>query len=566
MATTVPLYPTTSCNCPRPRNRALGLFTPDTMSRGGHRESLTPMDFEYDNKQGPVDVRSPFLAFTNSPAARKRELDSTAPSPVRGQGTHQPSKAPLYGQPGPQSQFGSPTKNAFATPNRLRETAFNLAQSGGKPIPSLPQHIHNAWTPRTPAADYDFSSGGETPNTPAQDSEQATPDTQMAGKMRLLMDSPSPKKTGRRQSFFRALKNLGSPSPAKESIKHIEMEVSRKHYNEKMENRVAKRRSTRERSDRSNKKRMVLRDNQDDESDSEPAQVQKKAPTEPAKGQQTYGANIAGFFHWIEAHPGLPSVLSWYMQFTVNVFLAVSFMYIMYLIYCGVSADIDIESNKHMSEMMVEIAHCAKNYRENRCEPDTRVPAMEMACGNWETCMSRDPKKLAQASVTVKTFARIINSFFEEFSYKSMVCSHLNPRHPLNCRPLNCHPLNCHLLSRHPLNCHPASLTWTPRNRSSSPSSSSAASTSPTGPSVCSASSTLSLNNSSITTSYHHRRHLIVSTRTATLRTVSNCGRLHIRRPTKREASCNLRSRPCCSIHRVHRPCRVMRRKGVEKS
>ena len=72
---------------------------------------------------------------------------------------------------------------------------------------------------------------------------------------------------------------------------------------------------------------------------------------------------------------------------------------------------------------MVEIAQCAKNYRENRCEPDTRVPAMEMACGNWETCMSRDPQKLARASVTVRACARIINSFFEEFSYKSMVCS-----------------------------------------------------------------------------------------------------------------------------------------------
>ncbi|KAF2633565.1 hypothetical protein BU25DRAFT_405434 [Macroventuria anomochaeta] len=362
------------------------------MSRGGHRESLTPMDFEYDNKQGPVDHRSPFMNITNSPA-RKR----------------------------PQSQFDSPTKNAFATPNRLRETALNFSQSGAKPLPSLPPHA-NAWnTPRTPAADYDFSSGGETPNTPAQDSEQATPDTQMAGKMRLLMDSPSPKKTGRRQSLFKRLSNWGSPSPAKESMKEIEKEVSRKHYSEKLENRVAKRRSTRERSDRSKKKRMALRDNEDEESDNEPAQVQKSAPIEPGKMQQTYGASIAGFFHWIEAHPGLPSVLSWYMQFTVNAFLALSFMYIMYLVYSGVRADINIESDKHASEMMVEIAHCVKNYRENRCEPETRVPAMEMVCGNWETCMSRDPQKLAQASVTVKTFARIINSFFEEFSYKSMI-------------------------------------------------------------------------------------------------------------------------------------------------
>ena len=384
------------------------------MSRG--RDSLTPMDYEYDNKQGPVDPHSPWLNIANTP---RREHNPSQATAISAAGAHELSKGPLFGQPGPQSHFSSPTKNAFATPNHLRQIANNFPQSGGKPLPGLPPHT-NAWnTPRTPAPDYDFSSGGETPNTPAQDSEQPTPDTP---KMRLLQDSPSPKKGGRRSSMFSFTRLKNSLSPSKESKKELDMELSRKHYSEKMENRISKRRSTRERSDRSKKKHMVLRDNDNDDTDNEAAQVQRNAPAEPGKVQQTHGSSVASFFHWIEAHPGLPSVLSWYMQFTVNVFLAVSFMYIMYLVYSGVMADINIESNKHAAELMTEIAQCVKNYRENRCEPDTRVPAMEMACGNWETCMARDPKKLARASVTVKTFAGIINSFFEEFSYKSMVC------------------------------------------------------------------------------------------------------------------------------------------------
>jgi hypothetical protein len=166
------------------------------------------MDFEYDNKYGPVDQQSPFLtSIANSPA-RRRELDPTAPSPFIGQGTSQLSRGPRFGQPGPQSQFDSPTKNAFATPSRVREAASNFPQSGAKPLPSIPQHVNNAWTPRTPTTDYDFSSGGETPNTPAQESDQATPDTHMAGKMMTLMDSPSPKKASRRQSFMRTPKSL----------------------------------------------------------------------------------------------------------------------------------------------------------------------------------------------------------------------------------------------------------------------------------------------------------------------------------------------------------------------
>lgn len=381
------------------------------------------MDFEYDNKYGPVDHQSPFLtSIANSPA-RRRELDPTAPSPFIGQGTSQLGKGPRSGQPVSQSHFDSPSKATFATPSRVREAASNFPQSGAKPMPSIPHHVNSAWTPRTPIADYDFSSGGETPNTPAQESDQATPDTNMAGKMKLLMDSPSPKKTSRRQSFMRTIRNWGSPSPSKEELpKEIEKELSRKHYNDKLENRVVKRRrSTRERSEKGKKKRAAVHD--DDESENEVAQTQKNKATEAIQAQQTYSASIAGFFHWIEAHPRLPTVLAYYLQFAVNAFFLLLFMWIVYIMLNAVFADINIESDKHHSEIMVEIAQCAKNYRENRCEPDTRVPAMEMACGNWETCMSRDPQKLARASVTVRACARIINSFFEEFSYKSMVCS-----------------------------------------------------------------------------------------------------------------------------------------------
>lgn len=385
------------------------------------------MDFEYDNKQGPVDQRSPFITAIGSHAAKKRELDLSQHGPLADMKPAQLNKGPPFGQPGTSSQFDSPSKNAFATPNRPRfqepdsRTALALQQSNGKPLPSLPPHT-SAWTPRTPAADYDFSSGGETPNTPAQDSEQATPDTQMASRMRGLMDSSSPNKGGRRESIFRRISNWGSPSPAKESIKEMEKEMSRKHYNKNMEHRVAKRRSERERSDRPRKKQLVLRED-DEETDDEVVQVQKSVPQELGKPRQTYGKSIAGFFHWIEAHPGLPSVLSRYMQFTVNAFLLSSFMYIVYCIFCGVMTDVEIESSKHASDIWIEISLCAKNYRENRCDPDTRVPAMETACGNWETCMNRDPKKLARASITMRAVATIINSFFEEFSYKSMVSS-----------------------------------------------------------------------------------------------------------------------------------------------
>jgi hypothetical protein len=372
------------------------------------------MEFEYTNKTGPVDQSSPFMKFASQQSAKKREH---SPFPQQDQ-EWKLIAGPSFGQPGPLSALDSPSRNGFATPNRLRDPdsrPFHFSQDSIKPLPSLPPHV---WEPRTPTSTYDFSSGGETPNTPAVDSDAATPDTQLAHEMGQLGngEANSPKKEGRRQSFFRGFFK-SSPSPTKERDK----ENARPYYSGKADHHIQKRRS--ERSERSrSKKKTALRTIDGDHSDTEPMPSDKGAPHEQGKVQQTYAMSIAGFLHWVEAHPHLPSVLSFYMQLLVNIMLGFGFLYIVYACWRGVMADVDIEASKHMSEVMVEIAHCAKQYTVNRCRPDEVVPAMENACGMWETCMNRDPKKVASASVTAKTFAIIFNSFVEEFSYKSMVC------------------------------------------------------------------------------------------------------------------------------------------------
>ena len=380
------------------------------------------MEFEWSNQTGPVDSQSPFFAAAQQQSAKKRKLNTFVSQASAAEG-HQLNSGPSVGQPGPHSVLDSPSKNVFATPNRLRDPdnrPFYFSQdSSSKPLPSIPAHVQNAWEPRTPATNYE-SSGGETPNTPQVDSDAGTPDTQTASRMGRLGlgagDSNSPKKAGRRDSWFKRITGMSSPSPTKERDK----DVSQKYYSKKAENRIVKRRA--ERSERSrSKKRPAVRDDDDDDSDDAQSGAQAAAK-EQGVVKQTFAMSIAGFLSWVEAHPNLPSVLSYYLQLTVNAALGFLFLYIVYSAWCGVMTDVDIESSKHASEVMVEIAACATEYNRNRCRPDEVVPAMEKACGIWETCMNRDPKKVARASVTAKTFAMIFNSFVEEFSYKSMVC------------------------------------------------------------------------------------------------------------------------------------------------
>jgi hypothetical protein len=165
-----------------------------------------------------------------------------------------------------------------------------------------------------------------------------------------------------------------------------------------------------------------LREGYESDDNTAPSEAQGGANAQQIPGQPGYARQAGDFFSWVEAHPHLPSVLSTWFQLLVNSLLGLSFLYVIYIIYSGVQADVNIEASKYEAEALRDISLCHKQYTENRCDPATRVPAMEHACGNWYACMNRDPKQIAKASVTARTFANIFNSFVQEFSYKSMVC------------------------------------------------------------------------------------------------------------------------------------------------
>lgn len=243
------------------------------MSRG-HRTSTTPMDYEWSNGTGPVDQQSPFLA-----GGQQKKREHSNATVASGWIPQRLTSVPFFGQPGPHSVLDSPSKNAFATPNRAdnRMTYFSRdpsKQFPSTPASSVPAHVQpSPWQIRTPSHDIDFSSGGETPNTPQVDSDAGTPDTQLASKMGRLGNG---EKSGRRDSWFKRT-FMASPSPTKERDKG----TSQKSYSKKAENRITKSRSERSRS----KKRVLLRDGDGDDSDNDqpgppvPPQSARPRPT-----------------------------------------------------------------------------------------------------------------------------------------------------------------------------------------------------------------------------------------------------------------------------------------------
>lgn len=71
--------------------------------------------------------------------------------------------------------------------------------------------------------------------------------------------------------------------------------------------------------------------------------------------------------------------------------------------------------------MMAEISLCSRQYVENKCNPEYRVPAMEKVCTEWETCMSRDPSTTSRSSLHAETIAEILNGFFGAISTKTYI-------------------------------------------------------------------------------------------------------------------------------------------------
>lgn len=130
------------------------------MSRGNE----SGMDFEYQNKTGPLDARSPFAQLSQN----TQRFGASTPSKQRTSLATMQSCSDADDGTGGQSAFSSPFKNAA-----------NLQPSPArKALPPTPVSAFNALynTPRSKAIDFDDSSAGETPKSPERSDNDATPD------------------------------------------------------------------------------------------------------------------------------------------------------------------------------------------------------------------------------------------------------------------------------------------------------------------------------------------------------------------------------------------------------
>jgi len=122
-------------------------------------------------------------------------------------------------------------------------------------------------------------------------------------------------------------------------------------------------------------------------------------------------------------HQSIPVVVSAYLRLFVHASWVALVIYILFACFRVVQQDMAHRVYEAAESVSLQIAECTKNYLQNRCAPETRVPASEAACTIWEKCMYQDPAKVGRAKVSAATIAEILNGFVNELHWKTIVCT-----------------------------------------------------------------------------------------------------------------------------------------------
>jgi hypothetical protein len=267
--------------------------------------------------------------------------------------------------------------------------------------PSLPEQspyrAPSFTTPRKPL-DFSFDSSGPENSSPAdqadnEDTPDATPNV-----VKFINDEAM---AGQKRNSLAGLYGRFAPSPPKSN---------KRSFNTSMVKKIHRQR------------RKAVNHQLIPRRPSDPNSSEEDSPTDPNfKTKVEEVGWLTGLFTFIHKYPDAPSIIAKYLQVLFNFLICFGCLYMIYSFWATIKADVDKASDDAMAEVLSEMATCSKNYVENRCGSDRRLPALESICSNWELCMNRDPSAVSRAKVSAHTFAEILNSFVEPISLKTMV-------------------------------------------------------------------------------------------------------------------------------------------------
>ncbi|KAH8689956.1 Di-sulfide bridge nucleocytoplasmic transport domain-containing protein [Talaromyces proteolyticus] len=341
------------------------------------RTAESPMDFEWQTR-APGDVTSPFyqLGLQHDPHKKRDYTVFDSPSKIK-----QTSQSFNFAQPSPQRPI---------SPSRANNAIF------GKPAFQTPRKF-----------DADVSSGPENNMSSPENADNE--------------DTPEPvQKREKRNSLFN-LYGRFAPSPGRGGIAKLTRpatDQARRVHKRRLRDRDIDRYLGRDSGNDSD--RPSSREEKRSRREGKRAAAAAAAATATATAASTtHDSGWRGFFSFLNEHPHLPTILSYWLQLLWNLIIFGLVTWVVVSFILSIKNDINHAADDKRNEIIAEIFDCRERYDKNRCGVNERPPALNDVCNNWERCMDQDPDRVARATVSVQTISAIVSSFVDAISLKA---------------------------------------------------------------------------------------------------------------------------------------------------
>ncbi|KAL0266047.1 UNVERIFIED_CONTAM: hypothetical protein PYX00_011764 [Menopon gallinae] len=112
-----------------------------------------------------------------------------------------------------------------------------------------------------------------------------------------------------------------------------------------------------------------------------------------------------------------------YLHFVLNLVVVFLLVYASLTLALFIRSDIRSRIEERRTILRNLIEESRVNYETNKCDPRTRVPAMNSKCAEWEAAMNRSLSSVELTKIVVEVFGEACDGFVEKVSVKSCLIS-----------------------------------------------------------------------------------------------------------------------------------------------
>lgn len=113
-------------------------------------------------------------------------------------------------------------------------------------------------------------------------------------------------------------------------------------------------------------------------------------------------------------------VIIGFIHILMNVFMLGVLTYTVGYVLYFATVDITYKIKENRESISIAIEEAKKQYKINRCDPTTRVPALEKQCSEWNYLISNGFNGIKYTKIVVEMLADVLDGFVSKFKLRNI--------------------------------------------------------------------------------------------------------------------------------------------------